>query len=151
MSERSYNVLKININNSYFLTSILAFTGLGAVLILVWMPGPILVRLLLSLLLLVSLYRHVCRDGLRCARDTVAALELGDDDRCSYRLKGSAAWQVATVTGRFVHPWLVILQLVPEGSRKALMLPIPWDALETEAFRGLRARLAMLRSAASGR
>lgn len=148
MSEKSYNLLKININNSYFLVFTLAFTGLGAVLILLWMPWPVMIRLPLSLLLLVSLYRHVCRVGLRCARDTVAALELAADGGCSYRLKDSATWQPGEITGRFVHPRLVILQLAPEGSRGGLMIPVPWDALDAETFRALRAHLAMQRSEA---
>jgi hypothetical protein len=146
LSGRSDNRLKIKINNSVFITCVLVFSGLGALWILAWLPGPGPLRLLLSLLLLGSLYRLVCRHAVRCAHDAVSELELTDDGVCVFRRHGSPAWEAADVAGRFVHPRLVILQLVLPDSPGQLLIPVPWDALEAEAFRALRVHLAMLRT-----
>lgn len=135
--------LIINIKVSIFLTVILLVTGLGAGLLLWYMPLPNGLDWLLGGMLLISLYRQLCQQALRCHRRSIADLELGAAGRCAVRYAGTTQWITCSITEAYAYPRIVILRL--QGACRFSVV-VAWDAVAAEALRQLRVYVNLLRN-----
>ena len=148
MSEKYNKILKIKIKVSFFLGVILLVTGLGALLLLWYMPLPSGLAWLFAGALLVSLYQQLCRHALRCHRRSVVGLELDVAGGCAVCYAGAPEWFACSVTETYVHPRVVILCLQGEAPVRRFSVVMAWDAVPAEAFRELRVCVNLLRNPA---
>lgn len=121
----------------------LSAAHLGAGLLLVAAPMPWPIRIVLWSALATSLILSARRHGSRTDARAVTGLELDEDGRCAWRYAQANDWHEGEVIRAVVHPWIVLLTLRPHGRRWPFSLWIPADAVPTEPFRRLRARLRL--------
>jgi len=106
-------------------------------------PLPWAIRLVVWLALGLSLAYALTLHALRTAPRAVVALELDADGNLALQTQADPNWQSYTLRSSFVHPWVTLLRVRPDGRRSGTQtLLIAADAAEPEAFRRLRARLA---------
>ena len=141
MSQKLENNLILNIKVSRFLTGVLLFVHLGAMVLLMAVPVAWPIRMALGALLGWSLYRSLRIHAWRRGPSAIEAIELDGEGVVSVRLAGRDDWQVCRISSRFVHPWLTLLSLKIEGRRWPVSLAIAADAVEPEPFRRWRVAL----------
>ena len=141
MSQKLENNLILNIKVSRFLTGVLLFVHLGAMVLLMAVPVAWPIRMALGALLGWSLYRSLRIHAWRRGPSAIEAIELDGEGVVSVRLAGRDDWQVCRISSRFVHPWLTLLSLKIEGRRWPVSLAIAADAVEPEPFRCWRVAL----------
>lgn len=137
MSKKFDNSLIIELKASLFLSSVLLFVGLGAVLLLLPLTLPYGGRLWLGAVVLVALARMLCLHALGCAPQAIRRIKLMSSGACALAA-GASPWRDGEVTGWFVHPWLVILRLRHTAMGRPRTVLVAWDALPAESFRRLR-------------
>lgn len=143
MSRKFDSKLILNIKDSPRLGVFLGAVHLGAAVMAAFSALAWPWRLVLWAALAASLVRAVRCHALRCVPGAVREIALDEHDGLSVRRNGDTATRRAQLCGRFLHPWLTILVVRPEGRRRACPVVIAADAVEGEAFRRLRARLAL--------
>lgn len=143
MSERFDNTLIFNIKNSRSLAWTLLVVHAGAAGIVLWIPLAAWLQLLALACLAASFHRVFTLHARRTAARAVHSVELEGDGDWTLRLKNMQDWGPCRLRARFVHPWLVVVQLRCPSSRLPLSLVIAADAVERDTFRRLRARLTV--------
>lgn len=123
---------------------ILLATGLGALILLWYTPLPSGVGWVLTIALLISLYRQLCRHALRCDRRSIVGLELDAAGRGAVCYADASEWFACSVTESYVHPRVVILRLQAEAPMRHFSVVVAWDAVAAEAFRELRVCVNLL-------
>ena len=100
----------------------------------------------LTIALLISLYRQLCRHALRCDRRSIVGLELDTAGRGAVCYADASEWFACSVIESYVHPRVVILRLQAEASmRHFSVVVVVWDAVAAEVFRELRVCVNLLR------
>jgi hypothetical protein len=135
--------LILNIKVSRFLTGVLLFVHLGAMVLLMAVPVAWPIRMALGAFLGWSLYRSLRIHAWRRGPLAIEAIELDGEGVVSVRLAGRDDWQVCQIRSRFVHPWLTLLSLKIEGRRWPVSLAMAADAVEPEPFRRWRVALKL--------
>lgn len=119
----------------------------GALVLGTTLPVQISMRLALTALVALSLYRTLRRYALRRSRDAVVALAFGDGDECALRRRDSAEWEQGRLVSRWVQPLAAILVLRSDGRRPENVV-VTADTLDADVFRRLRVRLCLRTAAA---
>lgn len=140
--------MKIHIKVSWWLAGTLVFAHTGAVLVVTRLPLPIAVLLVLVGVLLISLVRAFRRQVLRDTARAVTGVEIQDDGNAAIRRHGSPEWCECEIRDAFVHPWLVVVQVMDRNGRQRVA--IPRDTVATAEFRRLRAWLRWRRAPGEG-
>lgn len=108
----------------------------------VWiMPVTIPVQIALSLMLAASLLFHMRRDVLLAAPSSIIRLHFSPDCRCACLTRDETGFEATLLGSSLVTPWLIVLNLRPEGrrmSRHAVIFP---DSADMEGRRKLRVLL----------
>jgi toxin CptA len=129
--------------------ALLAAGHLGAIAVLFPLDLPLMIKLAIGAMLLVSLFVAWRKQPGRVGEGGVQSL--------TWQADGD--WLLETVEGKqlaarlhestYVHPWLVVLNFRQEGERGMLSFTLPPDALDAQTFRELRVRLKVAGSKAS--
>ncbi|HZV62320.1 MAG TPA: protein YgfX [Methylophilaceae bacterium] len=140
--------IHLDLKPSILLAGILTGAGLGACLILVFMPLALGLKLFLGVLVMVSSTYHVM-DALLGLSWSLVGLELNSKGELHVRCKDGKK-QSATVLGdTVVLPYLTILNLKVGNSRWRRHMLITPERVEPDAFRQLRVWLRWGRQASS--
>lgn len=122
----------------------MAVLHIGAILLAGLLPISIMIRLSLFALLIASvvhiLLTHAWRRSPRAIRKAV----FEDDGNWILEMQNEESLGPCRLLSYFVHPWLVILQLRCPRGRLPISLVVATDAVNTDVFRRLRARLNSL-------
>lgn len=138
MKHYSVKPVRLAVQPSRRLLSLLVLAGIGACLLVGLLPMPRWLKLVLGAGILLQVAYYIARDVLLRLPWSITALELSSEGvmRC---MTCAGNWTDAAVLGdSFVAPWLTVLNLrLPERrfSRHVVMLP---DAVDAEAYRRLR-------------
>lgn len=143
MSEKFDSRLIINIKVSRSLIAILTAMHLGGMVLVLLIPLPFLPAIGLLVMLATSLVHSLGTHGWRRTSRSISAFELDREGLCSVRLGQNPDWHECDVLRAVIHPRLVLLWLRVKGRRWPTGLVLAGDAVETEAFRRLRARLSL--------
>ncbi len=143
MSEKFDSRLIINIKVSRALIAVLAAMHLGGMVLVLRVPMPFPFSIVLLFLLAASLTHSLRTHGWRRASRSITAFELDHEGLCSVRLGQGPDWHECDALRAVIHPRLVLLWLRIKGRRWPTGLVLAEDAVETEAFRRLRARLPL--------
>lgn len=114
---------------------------LGAGLILIVVPGVVWWRVVLVAVTCASLYRTVRSHALRSGPQAIVALALSRDGDLAVRRRDGSGWVDVSPVTAFIHPWLVVLRLRLPRQRFPAGLLVAADAVDSDGFRRLRARL----------
>jgi hypothetical protein len=145
--EKSSDKVVLELGISWTLAAALIVVHVGAAAIALSMPLAISLRLALTALVAVSLYRALWGHALRRSPDAIIAVELdAEEDVCAVRRRVSD-WQTGRLINRWAHPLLTLLVVKCDGSRWPVNVVIPTDAVAKETFRRLRVRLKLRTSA----
>ncbi|MDD2776558.1 MAG: hypothetical protein PHU06_11430 [Gallionella sp.] len=107
-------------------------------LIVLWLShGRLSIHLLLSLLILLSLFHH--RAILLYHPSTRFTLE--ENQAITLITPSGESQNGIVATGTTISPCFVLLRIKTEAQRQQINLPIFYDALATDVFRQLRIRL----------
>ncbi len=114
---------------------------LGAGLILIVVPGMVWWRVVLVAITCASLYRTVRNHALRRGPQAIVALTLSRDGGLAVCRRDGSGWVDVSLVAAFIHPWLVVLRLHLPQQRFPAGLLVAADAVDSDGFRRLRARL----------
>jgi toxin CptA len=142
MSSTKYaQPLRLKPKPSRILIGLLTVGHLGAIAVLLPLDFPLIVKLLIAVVLLVSLVVAWRKQPGKVGEGGVQTLTW----------KADGDWLLETVDGEslnatlhestYVHPWLVVLNFRQEGKHGLLSFVLAPDALDRELFRELRVRL----------
>ncbi len=140
------NPLIIIIKVSVFLGGLLAMSHIGVGLLIWMLPWPVWVRMVLTIGLMLSLYREVRRHALRQGPKAITALEIDTDGDYSLRV-GQGDWTPCQFVESFRSEWLVIVRLNIGDRRWPVSVLLARDAVDPTLLRELRARLNLQVSA----
>jgi hypothetical protein len=101
---------------------------------------PVSAKITALMLLSSSLVYYFARDVFRQLPNSWAAISL-DRDGMLFTTRDGRKFSAQPEKNTFVHPYLIVLRIVPEGCRKAVSRVIFPDALDEGAFRELSVRL----------
>ena len=141
MSKKSSNNLIVRLKVSVGLTVVLGLLHLGAGVLLLVVPLPTLLRTALLVAALLSLIHVLTQHAFRRRSGSIVALRLNNDGDLTVKASGEKKWRAATINGRFVHRWMVLLSMRVTGQRLSTRLVLAPDAVEPDVFRRLRAAL----------
>lgn len=120
------------------LAALLGAAGMGACGLAAMLPIPLWGKTVFGAVVLFCTFYHIARDALLRMPWSITALEVSSKGSLRY-LPRAGDWIEAEVLGdSFVTPWLTVLNLrLPERrfARHVVVLP---DAVDAEAYRGLR-------------
>jgi hypothetical protein len=123
-----------NIKKSFILTAIVFSAHSGGLLLIVVLPVALGLKIGLAALISASLWWHG-RYGVPAG---VCEIRLEEDGTCIRIAKGvQRRYRIARATA---HAGFVRLTLQRAGERTRIQL-IPWDTVEPEVYRALRARI----------
>lgn len=122
----------------------------GAGVLAATLPVAIAIRIALTAVIGVSLYRAVRLHGTRRSPDAVLGVMSSGDGDWAVRRRGTLDWQPARLVDRWVQPWLTLLVLRCETRRAPTHVVICADAVPVDAFRRLRVRLRLGAATESG-
>jgi hypothetical protein len=142
MSSTKYaQPLRLNPKPSRILLGLLTVGHLGAIAVLLPLDFPLIIKLLIVVVLLVSLVVAWRKQPGKVGEGGVKTLIW----------KADGDWLLETIDGEslnatlhestYVHPWLVVLNFRQEGKQGLLSFVLAPDALDHEIFRELRVRL----------
>jgi hypothetical protein len=142
MSSTKYaQPLRLNPKPSRILLGLLTVGHLGAIAVLLPLDFPLIIKLLIVVVLLVSLVVAWRKQPGKVGEGGVKTLIW----------KADGNWLLETIDGEslnatlhestYVHPWLVVLNFRQEGKQGLLSFVLAPDALDHEIFRELRVRL----------
>ena len=94
----------------------------------------------LAALMLFSMAYHLRRDAWLSAPSSGVALTL-EGDRIVLATRGGEQWAGHILRDSFATPFLVVLNILPQGARLAHSVIVLPDSLDAESFRQLRVRL----------
>lgn len=123
---------------SRMLAVLLGTAGLGACLLVAMLPLPLWGKLVFGAVAMSCTFYHISRDALLRMPKAITALEVSSEGamRCMAR---DGTWTNVVVLGdSFVTPWLTVLNLRLPERRFARHLAVLPDAVDAEAYRGLR-------------
>jgi hypothetical protein len=120
----------------------------GAAVLVALLDIDLSPKALLWLLLLASLTRSVGMHGLRRFPSAIRSLTADSDGTWTVEARDGTTTSGCALRSRFVHPWLVLLTVLPPGQRLAHAVCVPADSLDPETFRQLRVRLLLQTAAA---
>jgi hypothetical protein len=128
----------INIKKSYVLTTIVLGAHIGALLLSLGLPIAVWLRFGLAMLIGASLSRQ-WRHGIGA---TAVELRLEDDGSCIHTANGAQRrYHIVRATA---HAGFVRFTMTRTGERSRTLL-VPRDAVDSEVFRNLRARILQRR------
>lgn len=122
----------------------MAVLHIGAMLMVCLLPISILIRLSLFALLIASVVHILLTYALRRSPRAIRKVVFEDDGDCVLEMQNEQSLGPCRLRNYFVHPWLAILQLRCPQGRLPISLVVAADAVDTDAFRRLRARLNSL-------
>lgn len=142
MSSTKYaQPLRLKPKPSRILIGLLTVGHLGAIAVLFPLDFPLIIKLLIAVVLLVSLVVAWRKQPGKVGEGGVQTLTW----------KADGDWLLETVDGEsltatlhestYVHPWLVVLNFRQEGKRGLLSFALAPDSLDRETLRELRVRL----------
>ncbi len=140
MLKKYDNQLFLKINHSPALSAFVFFSHCGAALATALAGLPIPLETILWPILAWSLYRTLTHHALRLGGDAVVALHLRNDDALVIHTRDGSHCRVRLATA-FVHPGVVILTFAPGHPRHRAHVVLSADAVDSNAFRRLRARM----------
>jgi toxin CptA len=140
--------VRIAIRPSRILTGVLGFAHAAAIAVALIVTLPLWAKLLLSAAVGSSCGWSIYHSALLRDKRAIVELEVGEGGRASFRTR-DGAWRDAQVQGSsLVLPWLTVLNVLPDGRRRARHVVILPDNVDPEAFRRLRVLLRWSRPAA---
>ncbi len=105
-----------------------------------WLTGlTAFIKIILSCLVLVSLYYYLSKHEFSKDKSRVAEIILTSEDIWQVKLKDGSLFQATLHHSLFVHPWLTIISLI-YGNRRKYFIFTP-ETIDAEQFRRLRVRL----------
>ncbi len=122
----------------------MAVLHIGAMVMACLLPISIMIRLSLLALLIASVVHILLTHALRRSPRAIRKVVFENDGDWVLELQNEESWGPCRLRSRFVHRWLVILQLRCPQGRLPISLVVAADAVNTDAFRRLRARLSSL-------
>ena len=123
----------------------MAVLHIGAMLMACLLPISILIRLSLLALLIASVVHILLTHAWRRSPRAIRKVVFEDDGDWVLEMRNEESLGPCRLRSHFVHPWLVILQLRCPQGRLPISLIVAADAVHTDTFRRLRARLNSLR------
>ncbi len=108
------------------------------------LPISIMIRLSLFALLVASIVHILLTHAWRRSPRAIRKVVFEDDGDWMLAMRNEESLGPCRLCSHFVHPWLAILQLRCPQGRLPFSLVIAADAVNTDAFRRLRARLSSL-------
>lgn len=117
---------------------------IGAMLMACLLPISIMIRLGLLALLIASVVHILRTHAWRRSPRAIRKVVFEDDGDWVLERRNEESLGPCHLCSRFVHPWLVILQLRGPQGRLPISLVVAVDAVNNDAFRRLRARLNSL-------
>lgn len=129
--------IRLDLKPSRWLAAILAGAGIGASLILLYMPLSIWLKLALMLLVLASTTYHVM-DALLRLPWSLIALELDGKGELHVMRRDEEKQQVRILPSSVVLPLLTLLNFQVEGNIWRRHMLITPDRVDPEAYRQLR-------------
>ena len=128
----------IKINKSFFMTVLVYSTHCGALLLSMYLPILLSLKIGLAALICANFWWQ----GRRVLRATECEIRLEDDGSCIWTKNGEQRrYRIARATA---HTGFVRLMLQRTGERKCALL-VPRDAIEPEIFHDLCARIVQRR------
>jgi len=116
-------------------------THLLALLVVYWIEVSIWIKLLITLIVLVSLLDVFRRYVLRIASNAITVIELDSDGNMKLGYRNGAQTRVSRLRSIFVSPVVTLVTATAENNRFAQKIVIPFDAVESDLFRILRVKL----------
>ena len=142
MSSTKYaQPLRLHPKPSRILISLLSAGHLGAVLVLIPLDLPLLVKLLIAAVLAVSLWVALRKQPGSVAEGGVRSLIWQADGQWLLETADGEQWPATLHQSTYVHPWMVVLNFRQEGKPGLLSVVLAPDSLDAETFRELRVRL----------
>jgi toxin CptA len=131
-------MLKIAIGPSRRLALLLCLVHMAAVGACLVVTMPVSARVVLIAVIAASCARSVYGAALLRSRDAVVALEIKNDGALSFQTRRGEWYQGTLLGSSFVAPYLAVLNLRCESSRRIHHVVILPDSAATDAFRQLR-------------
>ncbi len=122
----------------------MAVLHIGAMVMACLLPISIMIRLSLLALLIASAVHILLTHALRRSPRAIRKVIFENDGDWVLEMQNEESLGPCRLRSRFVHRWLVILQLQCPRGRLPISLVVAADAVNTDAFRRLRARLSSL-------
>ena len=135
------NKLILNLKISWAASALLLALHMGALLIAATAPLFWAVRLVLSGLIVVSLYHSLLRYVLHKGRRAICRAELDEAGEWYLDLGNDQLVGPCSVKGYYAKPWLVIVRFAYPGIRLPVSLVVSPDAVAPSDFKNLRVRL----------
>jgi toxin CptA len=120
---------------------LLALGHLGALAVLFPLDLPLIIKLAIAALLVVSLIVAWKKQPGKVGEDGVQSLVWQVDGDWLLETGDGQQWKAVLHESTYVHPWLVVLNFRREDRRGLLSFALAPDALDKETFRELRVRL----------
>ena len=148
---RHYNVkpIRLVLQPSYPLATLLAGTALGACIIIAWMPLSIFLKLLLCLAISMFAAYHIAAQALLLLPGSWLQLDLNSLGELQVSRRDGLVKSAVVLDSSFVAAYLTILNLRVSGSRWRASLIITPDRVDATAFRQVRVWLRWGRQAIS--
>ena len=133
-----FNNLILNIKKSFILTAFVLSAHAGALLLIFLLPIALALKIGLAALIGKSLWWQ----GRHGVPARVCEIRLEEDGSCIRTANGEQRrYRIARA---IIHTGFVRLLLVRAGERTRIQL-VPWDTVEPEVYRDLRARIVQKR------
>lgn len=118
---------------------------LGALLISFFLEVPLWVKVLVTLLILLSMLHSLRKHAFRAMPDVVSNLVWEEGDDWVITLKNGTEHTAQMTTDGFISPWMTVLNFIDEAKRKRSVVLLP-DSVTQDSFRQLRVRLRVRRN-----
>lgn len=142
MSSTKYaSPLRLEIQRSRKLLSMLLAAHLGAFLLIWALTIAIKWQLLLALLILGSLYFNTKVYYLLTSANAIVHAVWDADENWHLSLANGSTIIARLLPDTYIHPWLVVLNFVSQNPSKKYSLPLLPDSLDANTLRRLRVRL----------
>lgn len=142
MSSTKYaSPLRLEIQRSQKLLSLLLVTHLGAFMLIWTLTIAIQWQLLLALIILGSLFYYTKAYYLLTSPNAVVHAIWDADENWHLSLANGSIISARLLPDTYIHPWLVVLNFICQDPSKKYSLPLLPDSLDANTLRRLRVRL----------
>ncbi|MER2511643.1 protein YgfX [Nitrosomonas ureae] len=131
-------VLSIHRKPSFWLAVILSSAHIATAMLLWPLSLPLEVKMLIAILLVISLVYYLGRDALLYANKAVISFTLSEKMQCTAITQSSKTITCKVLGSTFVSPYLVVLNLKPEGEFFPCSIVILSDGVDIDMHRQLR-------------
>lgn len=131
-------VLTIHRKSSFWLAAMLSLVHIATAILLWPLLLPLGVKMFIAILLVISLAYYLCRDALLCANEAVISFTLSEKMRCTLTTRSGKTTTCGVLGSTFVAPYLVVLNLQPEGEFFPCSVVILPDGIDVDMHRKLR-------------